>query len=69
MLQELKSHRELAQIPILLLSDRDDPETQKVVRDLGGDVFISKMSDLEEMLATIRSYLGGGASDPPLNGA
>ncbi len=68
-LQELKSRQELAQLPILVLSARDDPETQQTVRELGGDVFISKMAELEEMLATIRSYLGGGASDPPPNRA
>ncbi len=52
-----KARPELAQVPVLLCSGRDDPETRRLALDAGAADFVAKPFVLEELGGHIRLHL------------
>ncbi len=46
-------------IPIIMLTARADPKDEKIAKEVGADVFLTKPVDGEKLLATIEELLGG----------
>lgn len=54
-----------ADVPVIVLSDRDDPATARAVMDGGARGFISKRSPLRVLAAAVHLVLAGGGSITP----
>ncbi len=58
--------REVSNIPILMLTARDDPEEIVMGLDMGADDYIVKPFEIGELMARVRSNLRRAASEPTL---
>ena len=55
----VKSTFEISHIPVILLTSRSDERNKNLGYKMGADAFIPKPYDVKQMLALIRSQLGG----------
>jgi len=56
-LEVARNLREFSQIPILMLSVRDETDTKLAALDLGADDYLSKPFEVAELLARVRAIL------------
>ena len=55
--RRLKAREEIADVPILFLTVRDDPQAIRQGFEAGGDDYVTKPFNKEELLARIRTSL------------
>lgn len=53
-----------ADVPMVVISAHDDPETIRRALELGASGFISKSASIEEMRSAVQTVLAGGISAP-----
>lgn len=71
-LQEIRSHPELRQIPIIMLSVSDNPKDVMKGYSLGANSFLMKPAGLSELLTTLqilKQYWFEQVELPPMNGS
>lgn len=61
-LKRLRTH---AQVPVVVLSARHEPDDKVEALDEGADDYVTKPFDLEELLARVRAALRRGGGDAP----
>lgn len=63
-LRQLRNSIKTSQVPIIVISGSLEPETEKTVRELGADDFLSKPPDYDQLIAKINQLVkqpGDGA--------
>jgi DNA-binding NarL/FixJ family response regulator len=63
-LSGLISLRGISDVPMVVVSAHDDPETIRRALDLGASGFISKSASIEEIRGAVETVLAGGISAP-----
>jgi len=56
-LRQLRNSARTSQVPIIVVSGSQEPETEKKVRELGADDFVCKPASLELLLSRINQLL------------
>ena len=54
----VKAYDKFKHIPIIIFTASSDPNTRKKVKDSGADGYLIKPLDAEELLQTIKKFLG-----------
>jgi len=63
-LRQLRNSNKTSQVPIIVISGSLEPETEKTVRELGADDYLSKPPDYDKLVARIHQLVqqpGDGA--------
>ncbi|WP_454885511.1 response regulator [Sphingomonas oryzagri] len=64
----LRVQHALGDVPIVIVSAKQQPELIEAARALGAAGYLSKAQPLDETLASLRTILGGKTVFPPANG-
>jgi two-component system chemotaxis sensor kinase CheA len=57
-MEQLSENVKMADIPVVMVTAKDDRETQKKAVDLGAKDYITKPLDLQKVISIIQKYLG-----------
>jgi len=57
-MEQLSDNGKLADIPVVMVTARDDGESQKKAVDLGAKDYITKPLDLQKVISIIQKHLG-----------
>lgn len=57
-MKQLSENGKMADIPVVMVTAKDDRETQKKAVDLGAKDYITKPLDLQKVISIIQKYLG-----------
>lgn len=57
-MEQLSDNGKLADIPVVMVTARDDRESQKKAVDLGAKDYITKPLDLQKVISIIQKHLG-----------